>query len=93
METAIKIGFNVDPVGIEAAADGIVRIFASGHVNHMDQETVRHAIDKFTTLFKVENVSINNCNIEDNSSTKADPYPEYEGYDKLDDRDDNYYGE
>ena len=63
METAIRIGAEVDKDSAKCLADMVERIFASAAKNRMDQETVQQALISSFSALSVSGTTVTNCNI------------------------------
>ena len=70
MKTAVKIEANISKQGIKALADGIVNVIKTAHENHMDQETVRHALDILGKGASVDGATIANNVFTSNEDIK-----------------------
>lgn len=58
METAIKVGSEVSKDSAENVAKTVERIFRVGYATHMDQETIRRALDAMSSSFSVNGLTI-----------------------------------
>jgi len=63
METGINITTQQDKESTEALSVLISDVFESGFKNHMDQDTIKKALDVVQQACSMNNLSINNCNL------------------------------
>lgn len=59
----INVGADVSKSHVKAMSSAIRNIFEDGRKYSMDQETIKFALNILGITTKVENVSINSCNV------------------------------
>jgi hypothetical protein len=62
MNPAIHIGNDDKHAGVQETADAIATIFSSARESAMDQVTVTSALQAFSNVAEVKNITIQNCN-------------------------------
>jgi len=63
METGINLETKVDGEGVKLIEEAITTIFREGFANHIEQETIRKALDTLSKASSIGDVHVRNCNI------------------------------
>lgn len=72
METAIKIGSEVSKQTSESLASLIKNVFESGYENHMEQKTIRSALEMVCKVSAIDRLTISHCNINGDKIVNMD---------------------
>lgn len=82
MKSAIHVGNNLDKAAKENIKDLIETIFRAGFETHMDQKTIRCALDLVSEAATIGNINITGCTIESNDTITSEDKPNATGEDK-----------
>lgn len=64
MKTAINVGNTVTTESCKSLKEIIDIIFTRGFENHMDQDTIRAALDMIGKVTEIKQITITNCHIK-----------------------------
>jgi len=72
METAIKVGAEINKTTVENISGLFNEIFESAHKNGMEQKTVRCAIESISRMISMDNLTIQNCVVNGDKTVNMD---------------------
>lgn len=72
METAIKVGAEIDKTTVENISGLFKEIFESANKNGMEQKTVRCAINSISRIITTDGMTIQNCIVNGDKTVNMD---------------------